>query len=100
VAGSLSGEVVGYDLATRQEIWSAWPLQSSVAFAMTTSGTEVYVPYVTGQIVALDARDGHQLWRLGDHGEGFRWPPVVAGPTMVLSGAFGGVVALNHGESQ
>lgn len=98
VAGSLSGEIVAYDLITQDERWRAWPSEASVAFGMMARGDVVYVPYVSGRVVALDVRDGRERWRLGDRGEGFRWVPWVDGPWMYLSGAGAGLAAMKIEE--
>jgi outer membrane protein assembly factor BamB len=98
VVGSLSGEIVAYDLATQHEQWRAWPSDASVAFGMIARDDVVYVPYVSGRVVALDARNGRERWRLGERGEGFRWVPWLDGPSMFLNGAGSGLVAMTIEE--
>jgi outer membrane protein assembly factor BamB len=98
VVGSLTGEVIAYDLSTRRERWHAWPVQASVAFGLGVDDGTVWVPYVSGQVVGLDAGTGRERWRFGDQGEGFRWLPFVRGTDILLSGATGGLVALRRGE--
>jgi outer membrane protein assembly factor BamB len=98
VVGSLSGEIVAYDLATQREQWRAWPSDASIAFGMIARGDVVYVPYVSGRVVALDARDGRERWRLGERGEGFRWVPWLDGPSMFINGAGSGLVAMTLEE--
>jgi outer membrane protein assembly factor BamB len=100
VAGSLSGEIVAYDLVTQQERWRTWPSEASVAFGMTARDDVVYVPYVSGRVVALDARDGRERWRIGDRGEGFRWVPWLDGPSMFVNGAGAGLVAMTIEEER
>ncbi|MEO8483885.1 MAG: PQQ-binding-like beta-propeller repeat protein [Acidobacteriota bacterium] len=97
VAGSLTGELVAYDLATRRERWRAWPVQASIAFGLGLEQHTVWVPYVSGHVVGLDLATGRQRWRFGDAGEGFRWLPLVRGADVFLSGAAGGLVALRTG---
>lgn len=98
VVGSLTGEVIAYDLATRVERWRAWPVQASIAFGLGLEGQTVWVPYVSGHVVGLDLKTGRQRGRFGDLGEGFRWLPLVRGADVFLSGATGGLVALRSGE--
>jgi outer membrane protein assembly factor BamB len=98
VVGSLTGEVIAYDLSTRSKHWQAWPVQASVAFGLGVDDGTVWVPYVSGQVVGLDAGTGRERWRFGDQGEGFRWLPLVRGTDILLSGATGGLVALRRGE--
>lgn len=98
VAGSLTGELIAYDLATRVERWRAWPVQASIAFGLCADDRTVWVPYVSGHVVGLDLATGRQRWRFGDSGEGFRWLPLVHGADVFLSGAIGGLVALRRGE--
>lgn len=97
VVGSLSGEVVAYDLATREERWRAWPSDASVAFGLAAGEGVVWVPYVSGRVVALDLETGREKWRFGDGGEGFRWVPFARGADIVLAGIGGGLVAYRHG---
>jgi outer membrane protein assembly factor BamB len=65
VAGSLTGQVVAYDLGTRQQRWRVAPVAASVAFGLAADRTVVYVPYLSGDLVALDMRDGSERWRTG-----------------------------------
>jgi outer membrane protein assembly factor BamB len=69
-----------------------------VAFGLGVGDGTVWVPYVSGQVVGLDAGTGRERWRFGDQGEGFRWLPFVRGTDILLSGATGGLVALRRGE--
>jgi outer membrane protein assembly factor BamB len=92
--------VIAYDLLTRRERWRAWPEEASVAFSLVADNGLVYVPFVSGQVIALDARDGRERWRLGGPAEGFRWAPVIAGPRLFLSGAAAGIVALRRGGGE
>jgi outer membrane protein assembly factor BamB len=97
VVGSLTGEVIAYELATRAERWRAWPVQASIAFGLGIDAQTVWVPYVSGQVVGLDLITGRQRWRFGDSGEGFRWVPALFGEDVFLSGALGGLVAMRTG---
>lgn len=97
VVGSLTGEVVAYDLATHVERWRAWPVEASIAFGLSLRDHIVWIPYVSGLIVGLELTTGRLRWRFGDSGEGFRWVPLVHGPDIFLSGATGGLVALRMG---
>lgn len=87
IAGSLSGEVAAYDLLTRRVRWRRTPSIASVAFSIGATDAVVYVPYFSNHLVALDARDGTELWRLGGGPSQFRWPPLVEGPLLFVSGS-------------
>jgi outer membrane protein assembly factor BamB len=87
VAGSLSGEVVAYDLLTRQVRWRRTPTVASVAFNITAASGVVFVPYFSNRIVAFRVRDGTELWRLGGGPLQFRWLPLVDGPLLFTSGS-------------
>lgn len=87
VAGSLLGTVVAYDLDTRRQRWIAggrW--LGSVAMAMVTDGEVVYVPYLSGQLVALDTATGRERWRTDASSGRIRWPPIVHGDLVIASG--------------
>ena len=90
VAASLSGEVVAYELATGRQRWSARPVLASVAFALAAGPHEVFVPYVSGALVALAMRDGVERWRMGGADAGLRWPPRVEGRQLFLAGSVSG----------
>lgn len=87
VAGSLSGEVVAWDLRTRRVRWRQTPSVASVAFGLTVRDNVVYVPLFSNQLVALDIRDGRELWRLGGGPAQYRWVPWVSGPLLLASGS-------------
>lgn len=78
--GSLSGEVIAYDLADRSERWRyASPSNGSVAFRMLADQQSVYIPYIDGSLVSIDAASGRERWRTGRSSSGFIWPPAVSG---------------------
>jgi outer membrane protein assembly factor BamB len=87
VAGSLSGEVVAYDLLTRRVRWRRTPSVASVAFSIGATNDVVYVPYFSNHLVALRVRDGTELWRLGGGPLQSRWLPLVEGPLLFVSGS-------------
>lgn len=90
IAGSLTGLVTAYDLATRQERWRWAPMSASIAFGMATDGRTVYVPYLSGCLVALDAEDGVERWRTREDTVGFSWKPlVVSGRVLAASSGAG-----------
>lgn len=95
VAGSLTGVVDGYDIGTRQRKWRySGELNGSIAFAIAADDRYVYVPYVGGRLVALNAADGTERWRTGDLEAGFVWPPASAGDRIYLAGSGAGFFAL------
>ncbi len=89
VVGSLSGEVVAYDLTTRRERWRRVPVHASIAFEMAGAGQTLYVPYVSGDLVELSLADGTMVRRLGGSRSGFRWSPRVAEARVYVAGATG-----------
>jgi outer membrane protein assembly factor BamB len=93
VAGSLTGEVLAYDLGTRRERWRRSPVDASVAFGLAADDTLVYVPYLSGQIVALSIRDGTERWRTGGSDDGFIWTPLVYDARLFTAGSGAGFVA-------
>ena len=96
VSGSLTGEVVGYDLDSRQEQWrySAGRL-GSVIFRIEAMGDVVYVPFAGGTLVALRGTDGAELWRVGDWTASILWPPVLWHDLVIVSGAVDGFSAFH-----
>ncbi len=91
VIGSLTGYVVGIDLATRQEVWrvaNGW-LGSVALDEFTLADGVVYVPHVSGFLVAIDAASGQVLWQTRDHRRGLAWPPAVAGDRVIAAGGSG-----------
>lgn len=87
LAGSMSGEVVAYDLASRRILWRRSPSLSSVAFGIVARDGVVYVPNFSNQIVALRVSNGDELWRIGGAASQFRWVPLVEGPLLLASGS-------------
>jgi outer membrane protein assembly factor BamB len=79
IAGSLSGVVAAYDVATGRERWRRRPSSASVALEIAADEDRVYVPYMSGDWHVIDAKDGTALWHLGDATSAFRWRPAVAG---------------------
>ncbi|MEO7190145.1 MAG: PQQ-binding-like beta-propeller repeat protein [Vicinamibacterales bacterium] len=96
VAGSLTGEVVAYELATRRVRWRSVPVSASVAFGLAADDETVYVPYLTGQVVALHVSTGVERWRMGGSAHGFSWVPLVAETGVYLAGSEAGFVALSR----
>lgn len=78
--GSLSGDVIAYDLGDRAERWRYRSTRNgSIAFRVATDDGVVFVPYVDGCLVTLDAADGRERWRTSDTFSGFIWPPAISG---------------------
>jgi outer membrane protein assembly factor BamB len=95
IAGSLSGTVLAYDLDTRRERWRRAPIDASVSAGIAADATAVYVPYLSGQLVALGAADGAERWRTEPGRYGFHWPPLPAGDRVYVSGSEVGFFALS-----
>jgi outer membrane protein assembly factor BamB len=95
--GSLKGHVIAYHLDTRREAWRYLDDRSgSVAFAMASDETSVYVPFYSGRQVALDAASGIERWRTPDADAGFLWPAASMDDRVFLAGARGGLVAFRR----
>lgn len=95
--GSLSGEVIAYDLGDRSERWRyASALNGSVAFRLGSDERSVYVPYVDGRLIALDAGDGRERWRTSDRFNGFSWPPAIDGERVYGTDAAAGFFAFGQ----
>ena len=91
IVGSLTGYLVAYDIATQREVWRVENGRlGSIGFEDFTSGNGVvYVPYVSGFLLAVDVARGTVLWQTRDYKRGFAWPPAVAGDRVVAAGATG-----------
>lgn len=101
VAGSLSGEVVAYDMPSRRVRWRWRPAgiaPVSVAFELVARFGVVYVPYLSGRVVALRLSDGVRLWDFGSGGGSFTWVPLVESSAIYLAGAKAGLFAFRHGR--
>ena len=86
IAGSLTGEVTAYDLTTRRERWRRVPMTASIVFGIAADAQSVYVPYLAGRLIALDAGRGEERWRTESDTVGFSWKPlVVAGRLLAAS---------------
>jgi outer membrane protein assembly factor BamB len=91
-AGSLTGMISAYRVATRAERWRRAAVDASTSFGIGADAELVYVPHFSGELVAVDARDGRERWRLG-RTPGFRWPPAIDGNRLYLAGSAGGFFA-------
>jgi outer membrane protein assembly factor BamB len=90
IAGSLTGYVAAYDLETRQEAWrveGGW--LGSNGFVFTADDTHVYVPYVSGTLLAIDVTDGRVAWNTDDHALGLAWAPAIGGDRIITAGLSG-----------
>lgn len=86
-----------YDLAQSREAW-AFRNGAPLVAGVLTLGGRVFVADVDGQVMALDARTGEEVWRyrLRERPEAVLATPVaVANDRIVLAGADGDVVCLN-----
>ena len=93
--GSLKGQVVAYDLATRKERWRYHNERSgSVAFALTSDERSVYVPYTSGHHIAFNVQSGAERWHTETSDDGLTWPAYVHGDRIYLSGTEGGFFAM------
>jgi outer membrane protein assembly factor BamB len=64
LAGSLTGQLMAFDLATRREIWRySSPANGAIAFRLASDDRTVYVPFVDGCLAAVDVSNGRERWR-------------------------------------
>jgi outer membrane protein assembly factor BamB len=91
-AGSLTGILSAYRVTSRAERWRRASVDASTAFGIVADSELVYVPHLSGDLVAIGARDGLERWRLG-RALGFRWPPAVDADRFYLSGSNSGFFA-------
>ncbi len=95
--GSLSGDVIAYDLHDRTEQWRySSERNGSIAFRMTSDERAVYVPYVDGCLVVLDSASGRERWRTSDRFAGFTWPPALIGDRVYASDFVSGFFAFRR----
>jgi outer membrane protein assembly factor BamB len=95
VAASLTGLVTAYDLHTRLVRWRRRVLSASVMFGLATDERAVYVPYLSGDLVALDADDGDPRWRTTPDASGFSWKPLVAAGRVFAASTSAGFFAFH-----
>jgi outer membrane protein assembly factor BamB len=96
IAGSLTGAVAAYDGGTGTEIWRAAPSEASTGFTMTADEQLAFIPYYSGEIVALGVIDGRERWRIGRAGLSFTAAPLIAGDRVLAASGDGGFVALQR----
>ncbi len=96
ISGSLTGEIAAYDLDSREERWrySAGRL-GSVIYRIEAMGDVVYIPFAGGTLIALQASDGAEVWRVGDWTASILWPPVLWEDLVIVSGAVDGFSAFH-----
>jgi outer membrane protein assembly factor BamB len=93
VAGSLTGRITAYDLDTRRRRWQRTPVDASVASGIASDDDAVYVPFLSGDLVALAVDHGGERWRSADGGWGLSWQPLLAGGRLFASGSGAGFFA-------
>jgi outer membrane protein assembly factor BamB len=99
VAGSLDGELVAYDLATRRRRWRyANGPDGAAALRLTADDTFVYAPYTDGSLVAVALATGREEWRTAPLPDPLEWPPAAQGRRLVAAGS-NSVVALDAGAA-
>jgi hypothetical protein len=82
--------VVAYDLDTRREAWrveGGW--LGSTGFVFTADDRHVYVPYVSGILLAIDVADGRVAWSTDDYTLGMAWAPAARGDRVVTAALSG-----------
>lgn len=78
IVGSATGLLTAIDVDRRREAWRfTAPRDGSIAFRIESDDRAVYVPYLSGRLVAVSLATGRELWRTGGSGIRFFWPPAV-----------------------
>ena len=62
VKSDKSGVLRAFDVNTNKIVWEWWNTSPLVSFALATGGDLVFVGTPEGKVVALDARNGSELW--------------------------------------
>jgi outer membrane protein assembly factor BamB len=94
VAGSVTGKITAFDVDARTVKWHYDAgLSGSTSFSFTADDAHVYVPFLGGFVMALDAATGDVRWRVGDFNVGMIWAPDPAGEHIYAAGSRGGVYA-------
>ena len=96
VAGSLSGEIAAYDVATRRLRWRTAPVPASVAFGLAADSVLAYVPLLSGHLLVVEVRTGRERWRLGGGTDGFTWTPLVTDSAVYVAGSESGFLAFRR----
>jgi outer membrane protein assembly factor BamB len=85
VAGSLMGTVTGYLAGTTEAAWQFTADEGSAGFSIGANARSIFVPFLSGVLVALDPQSGREQWRVGDWRAGFTSPPAVFDDCVYLS---------------
>jgi outer membrane protein assembly factor BamB len=86
VVGSVSGVLTAIDVDTGRARWQyRSPRDGSIMFALQSDARAVYVPYFSGQLVAVSLITGSELWRTGRRDAAFFFPPALHGETLFLT---------------
>jgi outer membrane protein assembly factor BamB len=93
IAGSLTGGVTAYDLASRRERWRSAPMTASIVFGIAADAHAVYVPYLAGRLIALEADTGDERWRTSADPSGFSWKPLIAAGRLLAASSNAGFFA-------
>jgi outer membrane protein assembly factor BamB len=95
IVGSLTGDLVAYDLRDRRERWLyADGPEDAAALRLRASGSTVFAPFTDGSLVAVDAATGRERWRAGGADAPMEWPPATDGQLVFVS-ADGAIAALS-----
>ncbi len=96
ILGSTTGSLSAIDLDTRQETWRfSSPRHGSIGFHIRSDDEVVYVPYLSGHLVAVSLATGRELWRTGGPDLPFLWPPGF-GPRGVFLTTESGLYAISR----
>jgi len=90
IAGSTTGVLCAYDLATGTLRWKSLQPVGAIVFPLVADSRQVYVNDLTGNLLAVDAETGATKWLMGRRLDGtggpFRTKPLVVGDTLIVPG--------------
>ena len=90
IAGSTTGILCAYDLATGNLRWKELQPVGAIVLPLVTDSRQVYVNDLTGNLLAVDAETGATKWLMGRRLDGtggpFRTKSLVVGDTLIVPG--------------
>ncbi|HHJ13565.1 MAG TPA: hypothetical protein ENJ79_04200 [Gammaproteobacteria bacterium] len=98
MAGSKDGVLAAFDGADGRMLWSQNLRGPISATPAVTPGGIAFVANEWGELIALDARNGHALWQESIPDDGFHASPAVAGGRLYIGSINGYLTAWGAGR--